>query len=69
MCGRRGGRLCRLSAAPPWRVWCRHPGLTPPFRAAAIVTGDTPEDVYERLKQVIREQGTNRIWVPSHETL
>ena len=48
-------------------------GLTPPPpplpRAAAIVTGDTPEDVYERVKQVIRQQGTNRIWVPSHEPL
>ena len=36
---------------------------------AAIVSGDTPEDVYERVKDVIREQGTNRIWIPSKEKL
>ncbi|KAF0306043.1 Disks large 2 [Amphibalanus amphitrite] len=35
----------------------------------AIVSGDTPEEVYERVKDVIREQGTNRIWIPSKEKL
>lgn len=35
----------------------------------AIVVGDTPEDVYERVKDIIREQGTNRIWIPSDEKI
>ena len=34
-----------------------------------IVSGATPEEVYETVKDVIRQQGTNRIWIPSKETL
>ncbi|XP_037075107.1 disks large 1 tumor suppressor protein-like [Pollicipes pollicipes] len=34
-----------------------------------IVSGDTPEEIYEIVKETIREQGTNRIWIPSKEKL
>ncbi|XP_043236903.1 disks large 1 tumor suppressor protein-like isoform X2 [Amphibalanus amphitrite] len=35
----------------------------------SIISGDTPEDIYEKIKDTIREQGTNRIWIPSKEKL
>jgi len=35
----------------------------------AVVTGDTPEEIYERVKDVIQEQSGDTIWVPSKEKL
>lgn len=35
----------------------------------AIVQGDTPEEIYERVKDVIQEQSGDTIWVPSKEKL
>lgn len=35
----------------------------------AMVSGDTPEEVYERTKDVIQEQSGDTIWVPSKEKL
>ena len=35
----------------------------------AIVEGDTPEEIYERVKEVILEQSGDTIWVPSKEKL
>ncbi|XP_040576226.1 disks large 1 tumor suppressor protein [Lepeophtheirus salmonis] len=35
----------------------------------AIVTGDTPEEIYEKVKDVIQEQSGDTIWVPSKEKL
>ncbi|XP_014672434.1 PREDICTED: discs large homolog 1-like protein [Priapulus caudatus] len=35
----------------------------------AVVTGDTADDIYTEVKQVIRDQSGPRIWVPSKEKL
>lgn len=35
----------------------------------AVVQGDTPEEIYERVKDVIAEQSGDTIWVPSKEKL
>ena len=35
----------------------------------AIVTGDTPEEVYEKVKDVIQEQSGDTIWVPAKDKL
>ena len=35
----------------------------------AIVSGDTPDEVYERVKDCIQEQSGDTIWVPSKEKL
>ena len=35
----------------------------------SIVQGDTPEDIYEKVKDVIAEQSGDTIWVPSKEKL
>ena len=35
----------------------------------AIVQGDTPEEIYERVKDVIAERSGDTIWVPSKEKL
>ena len=35
----------------------------------AIVMGDTVQDIYERVKQVIREQSGPTIWIPAKEKL
>jgi len=35
----------------------------------AMVQGDTPEEIYERVKDVIEEQSGDTIWVPSKEKL
>ncbi|QQP51152.1 Uncharacterized protein FKW44_012409 [Caligus rogercresseyi] len=35
----------------------------------AIVSGDTPEEIYEKVKDVIQEQSGDTIWVPSKEKL
>jgi disks large protein 1 len=34
-----------------------------------IVQGDTPEEIYERVKKVIAEQAGPNIWVPSKEKI
>ena len=33
----------------------------------AVVQGDTPEEIYEKVKDVINEQSGDTIWVPSKE--
>ena len=35
----------------------------------AVVQGDTPEEIYEKVKEVILEQSGDTIWVPSKEKL
>lgn len=35
----------------------------------AVVQGDTPEDIYKEVKQVIREQSGPSIWVPAKDQL
>lgn len=35
----------------------------------AIVEGDSLNDIYTKVKNVIHEQSGNYIWVPSNETL
>jgi len=35
----------------------------------AVVQGDTPEELYERVKDVIQEQSGDTIWVPSKDAL
>jgi len=35
----------------------------------AVVQGDTPEDIYKEVKQVIKEQSGPSIWVPAKEQL
>lgn len=35
--------------------------------STAIVQGDTPEDIYVKVKEVITEQSGPNIWVPSRE--
>ena len=35
----------------------------------AIIMGDTPEEVYEKAKDVIQEQSGDTIWVPAKEKL
>ena len=35
----------------------------------AIVMGDSMQDIYERVKQVIREQSGPTIWIPAKEKL
>ena len=36
---------------------------------AAVVTGDTPDDIYAKTKEVIRDQSGPTIWVPAKEKL
>ena len=35
----------------------------------AVVSGDTPEELHERVKDVIQEQSGDTIWIPSKEKL
>ena len=35
----------------------------------AVVSGDTPEEIHEKVKDVIQEQSGDTIWVPSKEKL
>jgi len=35
----------------------------------AVVQGDTPEEIYEKVKDVIQEQSGDTIWIPSKEKL
>lgn len=35
----------------------------------AMIQGDTPEEIYERVKDVIQEQSGDTIWIPSKEKL
>ena len=35
----------------------------------AIIMGDTPEEIYEKVKDVIQEQSGDTIWVPAKEKL
>ncbi len=39
------------------------------FLLAAIVQGETPEEIYERVKRVIGDQAGPPIWVPSKEKI
>ena len=36
---------------------------------AAVVTGDTPDEIYAKVKEVIRDQSGPTIWVPAKEKL
>ena len=35
----------------------------------AVVTGDTPDEIYAKVKEVIRDQSGPTIWVPAKEKL
>jgi guanylate kinase len=35
----------------------------------AVVTGDTPEEIYAKVKEVIRDQSGPTIWVPAKDKL
>jgi len=35
----------------------------------AVVQGDTPEELYEKVKDVILEQSGDTIWIPSKDKL
>lgn len=35
----------------------------------AVVQGDTPEEIYARVKEVIREQSGPTVWVPAKDKL
>jgi len=35
----------------------------------AVVQGDTPEDVYAQVKEIINEQSGPTIWIPAKEKL
>lgn len=35
----------------------------------AVVEGDTPEDIYAKVKEVIKEQSGPTVWVPAREKL
>ena len=37
--------------------------------SAAVVEGDSLDDLYNKVKAVIHEQSGNYIWVPSTDTL
>lgn len=39
------------------------------FRSPAVIQGDTPEDIYNQVKDVIDEQSGPTIWVPAKEKL
>lgn len=39
------------------------------FSLSAIVQGETPEEIYEKVKKVIAEQAGPSIWVPSKEKI
>ena len=39
------------------------------FAFLAVVTGDTPDEVYAKVKEVIRDQSGPTIWVPAKEKL
>jgi len=36
---------------------------------SAVVSGDTPEEIYAKVKEVIRDQSGPTIWVPAKEKL
>lgn len=35
----------------------------------AVVQGDTPEEIYAKVKEVIREQSGPTVWVPAKDKL
>ena len=35
----------------------------------AVVSGDTPEELHEKVKDVIQEQSGDTIWIPSKEKM
>ena len=39
------------------------------FISAAVVEGDSVEDIYSKVKNIIHEQSGNYIWVPSSENI
>ena len=39
------------------------------FPLSAIVQGDTPEEIYTKVKQIIHDQAGPTIWVPAKERL
>lgn len=43
--------------------------MTFAFSFTAVVQGDMPEDIYQKVKEVIQEQSGPSIWVPSKDPL
>ncbi|KAG8237057.1 hypothetical protein J437_LFUL016983, partial [Ladona fulva] len=39
------------------------------YICSAVVQGDTPEEIYAKVKEVIHEQSGPTIWVPSKDRL
>lgn len=39
------------------------------YNFLAVVQGDTPEDIYAQVKEIINEQSGSTIWVPAKEKL
>ena len=39
------------------------------FSSSAIVQGDSLEEIYNKIKQIIEDQSGHYIWVPSPEKL
>lgn len=37
--------------------------------SSAVVQGDMPEDIYQKVKEVIQDQSGPSIWVPSKDPL
>ena len=35
----------------------------------AVVQGDTPEELHEKVKDIIQEQSGDTIWIPSKEKM
>ena len=35
----------------------------------AVVTGDTPEEMYSRVKDIVKRESADKAWVPSKERL
>lgn len=40
-----------------------------PILSLAVVEGDTPEDIYAKVKDIIKEQSGPTVWVPAREKL
>lgn len=40
-----------------------------PLYITAVVTADTPDEIYAQVKEVIRDQSGPTIWVPAKEKL
>lgn len=50
-------------------IHCRKSMPSPFFSPAAIVEGDSFEEIYHKIKTVIEEQSGPYIWIPARERL